>query len=715
MSITARIKYLINSPSDFRIIPFKNAFQPYFVLILVTIGLYVNTLRHEVAYDDEVVLHKNEFVYKGVTGIPSILTHDSFYSYYKQLGMENVLPAGRYRPLSLITFAIEQEFIGTLPDGIVTSNSWDTNHNRVKEAKEDTNRDGLYNDYDFWVKGSGFRHFVNVILYCLLIILIYKVLSEYIFFSYKDMVFCSVLLFAVHPMHTEVVANIKSRDELLSLLFIFFTLYYALKYVFSHNRYHLLLTTLGMFLALLSKEYALFLFVLIPAILYVFYTNHLDIKQREFWLIMLFVAISSISLIKFFNAGTLIAVPVLFMYGGYFIAKKSKKVSTHLIFALGVALVLYLALRFSATQHQVKIASFESDIISNPYLFASTEQMWASKIAIWLKYLKLFFVPNPLLVDYSFNTIPYSSFSSVNVWISIIVYSGLIIATLYAFFKRSSWSFGLMIMLGFFLPIANVLIDIGATMGERLFFHSSLGICILLMMLVFKIIERWRTVYKSIGFIIGFVLLIQNGTYAFLTIKRNPDWKNNKTLFIHDVQYAPENMNLIFGASSSYYVLANIPANSSEKKHYLLLSNTLAERGLKIYPKHDQLYFNKVLNYFLLDELDSCLITIQTLSKMAPNYPSLVKIKTKLSNRFMFMGIDYFQKGDTKKGMNYLMKALAADKNNDKAWNNMGKALFDAGAKDKALGCFQSALKINPENKVAQTAIQKIKLDLSKP
>ena len=155
MSISSNIKSLINKPAGYLYFPFKNAFQPYLVLILISIGLYVNTFNHEVAFDDENVLHRNEFVIQGVKGIPALLTHDSYYSYYKQMGLENSLPGGRYRPLSHITFAMEQEFIGTIPNGIVDANSWDINHNRIQDPKEDINQDGLYTDYDFWVRGAG--------------------------------------------------------------------------------------------------------------------------------------------------------------------------------------------------------------------------------------------------------------------------------------------------------------------------------------------------------------------------------------------------------------------------------------------------------------------------------------------------------------------------------------------------------------------------------
>ena len=238
MSLVAKFKDLQSLSSGYKYIPFKNALQPYLVLFLISFFVFVNSINNEVAYDDEIVLHRNEFVMKGIKGIPSIITHDSYYSYYKQLGMENSLPAGRYRPLSFITFAIEQEFIGTIPDGIVRPDSWDINKNRLKDQFEDTNKDGIYNEYDFWVRGAHLRHFVNVLLYSLLIILIYHVLIMFLFSNSKDMIFAAIFLFALHPLHTEVVANIKSRDEILSLIFIFSTLFFSFKYINENSKKH---------------------------------------------------------------------------------------------------------------------------------------------------------------------------------------------------------------------------------------------------------------------------------------------------------------------------------------------------------------------------------------------------------------------------------------------------------------------------------------------
>src|ERR1043166_894110 len=82
---------------------------------ILSLVLYANTFNHEYALDDTIVIVKNEYVYEGFAGIPSILTKDAFDSYYKQFNSSNQLSGGRYRPLSIVTFAMEQQFLGPHP------------------------------------------------------------------------------------------------------------------------------------------------------------------------------------------------------------------------------------------------------------------------------------------------------------------------------------------------------------------------------------------------------------------------------------------------------------------------------------------------------------------------------------------------------------------------------------------------------------------------
>jgi len=82
------------------------------ILVLLTFILYGNTLSHDFALDDYIVITGNNFTKKGLGGIKDIMTHDAFVGTY---GEALELTGGRYRPLSIVSFALEYEFFGRNP------------------------------------------------------------------------------------------------------------------------------------------------------------------------------------------------------------------------------------------------------------------------------------------------------------------------------------------------------------------------------------------------------------------------------------------------------------------------------------------------------------------------------------------------------------------------------------------------------------------------
>ena len=144
--------------------------------------LYANTLDLKYALDDSLMITDNNFTKKGASGIKDILTNDAFVGF---LGKNNLLPGGRYRPLPQVMFAIEKEFFGFNP---------------------------------------FVGHLINILLYAFTCMLLFIILNR-LFINYKTtnwylgIPFTATMLFTAHPLHTEAVANIKGRDEILCLFF----------------------------------------------------------------------------------------------------------------------------------------------------------------------------------------------------------------------------------------------------------------------------------------------------------------------------------------------------------------------------------------------------------------------------------------------------------------------------------------------------------------
>ena len=210
----------------------KKELLPALLLFALGIALYAYSVNFEYVLDDQIVLTNNNYTKKGVAGIQEILTTESMSGRFG--GQQDLIVGARYRPLSIVTFALEYEFFGLNP---------------------------------------FVSHLINVLLYGLLGFLLYRVLCE-LFPNrakwYWSIPFIASLLFVVHPIHTEVVANVKGRDEIMTLLGALGALYYSIRYNDRGGFIYLLLSGIVFFLALLSKENALTFLAVVPLSLYFF-------------------------------------------------------------------------------------------------------------------------------------------------------------------------------------------------------------------------------------------------------------------------------------------------------------------------------------------------------------------------------------------------------------------------------------------------------------
>ena len=152
---------------------------PALLMPVLAYALYFIGMKYGYVLDDEMVYWKNEYVQKGLSGIGQIFSTDSFMGYFKE--QKFLLEGGRYRPLSLATFAMEVEFFGA-----------------DKPA-------------------AG--HFFNILLYGLTGMLLYRILLGLFPVReggqwYFSLPFLATVFYMLHPLHVECVANIKGRDEI---------------------------------------------------------------------------------------------------------------------------------------------------------------------------------------------------------------------------------------------------------------------------------------------------------------------------------------------------------------------------------------------------------------------------------------------------------------------------------------------------------------------
>ena len=191
----------------------------YVFFIAISFILYGNTIYNDYSLDDRYVTDNN-ITTKGLSSIYKIFT-----THY-DTGDDG--KGYEYRPIVKLSYAIEHQFLGV---------------------------------------NAHVSHFINILLYSFCLILLFKVLIAVFTETKIDYVFVTVLIFAVLPIHTEVVASLKNRDILLCFILSFYSFMYFGAYQKNKTPLNLGLAVILLFLAFLSKLDALPLLLIFPILL----------------------------------------------------------------------------------------------------------------------------------------------------------------------------------------------------------------------------------------------------------------------------------------------------------------------------------------------------------------------------------------------------------------------------------------------------------------
>ncbi len=593
------------------------SFHIQWILIVVTgIVFYINTLSNEYALDDRYVILMNPSITKGISGLPHIFSSDIYESLIKQTTDSNLLSGGRYRPLSIATFAIDQQFFGG---------------------------------------GTVVRHLINVLLYALSLFFLLQLFSKYIFRGNSLLAFFTVLLFTIHPIHTEVVANIKSRDEILSLLFITLTFISVFRYSENKKRSSLISGLVYFFLALLAKEYAVTLLLLIPVSLYLFRNEKL-------------------------KPAVTAALPYLAVFIVYFIIRVS---------SVGI----------NSTQ--------STEILNNPYILATAAEKWATKIFVLLKELVLLLIPYPLSADYGYNTIPYKSFNDVSVWLSILIYTGMIAVTVILLKKKHPLAFALLFYLCFLFLVSNLVMDIGATMGERLLYHSSLGVVMVIAFLILFFIGKISSIRnrRYVFYSVTGILLI---TCFTVTFSRNKDWKNDATLWIHDVTVVPNSALANNNAGMNLTEIAREEKDEQKRMTDLNLALKYLNRAKEINPDWLYPYLNIANTYIMYPDYEKAEAQLKLTREKFPDNKIDKPFFTSLANKYVNIASDFGRQGKYTEAIANMEKALSIDSTDAGIWYSAGGAYFVSKDYVKAKRYWEKSLQLNPNNAETQQGLAEI-------
>jgi tetratricopeptide (TPR) repeat protein len=192
--------------------------------------------------------------------------------------------------------------------------------------------------------------------------------------------------------------------------------------------------------------------------------------------------------------------------------------------------------------------------------------------------------------------------------------------------------------------------------------------------------------------------------FVVRTWVRNADWKNNETLFLHDVKVVPNSLKANTAAASSAILMGDKTGNQIERTEFYQKSLKFSEKAELIYPEFVEIYINKGVAYSRLENLAKAKENWEKAEKIFPTY-DMTQYKNTLAEMYMREGLRYGSKNNFKaakenfdKGLKY--NALSAD-----IWFHKGGAYFSEHQLDSAIFCFEKSLQIRPAFRDALNAL----------
>lgn len=608
--------------------------------------LYLNTILHEFTQDDAIVIYDNMYTTQGLSGLKGLFTKDTFFGFFKEEGKAKLVSGGRYRPFTPAMFALEYQIAGKNP-----------------------------------LPG----HLLNILLYGFLCLMVYKLLISLLCHkedstNMRYLALTAALIYAGHPLHTEAVANIKGRDEIMSMLGSILALYYIIKYHDLKQTKFLLLGCICFFIAFLSKENTITFLGIVPLSLYFFR----DVNAKS----------------AIFKSMVLLGPTIVFL----------------------LIRSAVLGNDFGGTPMELMNNPYLK-VVNGTYVPFDSEEKTSTIIYTLGKYIQLLIFPHPLTHDYYPRHIDVKSFSDIYVLLSLVIYLGITYIAFKGLKTKSLPGFAAAYYLITLSIVSNIVFPIGTNMSERFMFMPSLGFAIMVAFLL----EKY--VYQKLGSQIYFVVLgILLSLYSFKTISRNIVWKSDFSLFTTDVKTSINSAKVLNAAGGALSTEAYKEKDEAKKKEMLKQALIYLNRAVVIHPQYKNAFLIMGNAHYYLNEYDKGAAAYQKALDLDPNFKDaatnlaitlrdagrqagekendLLKAEAYLTRSYQLspndtetlrlLGVMNGIKGNHTEAIKYFEKVVLNDPNNAGGYLNLSLAYKNIGDIVNAEKNMQKAIAIDP-------------------
>lgn len=552
------------------------ALFPALVFLLATLQ-YLNTLSHDYAWDDKLVITANEYTKKGVHGLPEILT--------KRV---SVPFKSEYRPVPQSLHALEYEAFG--------ENPW-----------------------------TG--HLFNILWYALACVMVYALVRFVFAGLHPVFAFLVAVLFVVHPLHVEVVANIKSRDEILALFFGVSSILLLVRAIETLRLPVLIAGAACFLLACLSKTNAVTLLPLVP-------------------------------LVAWWRSG-------------------DRGVSRRLMISV-VAIVLCSAVLVTAIRQVQSTVSpdlalhLNSTVLNNIFLWTTRpDTIVPTAIVIVARYVSLFIVPYPLIHLYGYDQIPLHTWLEPLPWVVLAGIAALGVLVWRTRHARRPLAFGLIWAAVTYSVYSNLWFYAPDTMADRYLFMPSIGLAMVAVYGVFELggLDLRAPALKgarATATVALFSILL--AAYSVRTVVANRDWENDSTLIHNRIRHMENNAaaQVIYGYTLHKESLAL--ASSAERQERKAAAMRAFTQAIRVYPDFQGAWIaiGKIFaEQGIYDKAELSFLKAQRIEPLNPD-------------AYLCLGTLYLAERDHELAIPYLEKAVLLDSRMEDAYVMLGKAYLQA-------------------------------------
>ncbi|XP_015006836.2 protein O-mannosyl-transferase TMTC1 isoform X3 [Macaca mulatta] len=612
---------------------------------------YGRSLQGEFVHDDVWAIVNNPDVRPGAPLRWSIFTND-----FWGKGMAENTSHKSYRPLCVLTFKLNIFLTGMNP---------------------------------------FYFHAVNVILHCLVTLVLMYTCDKTVFKN-RGLAFVTALLFAVHPIHTEAVAGIVGRADVLAcLLFLLAFLSYnrsldqgcvGESFPSTVSPFFLLFSLFLGTCAMLVKETGITVF----GVCLVHDLFSLSNKEDKSYLRASSNRNFLLTMRPFLKRAILVLSYVLVIL--YF-----------RLWIMGGSMPLF--------SEQDNPASFSPYILTRflTYSYLLAFNVW------------LLLAPVTLCYDWQVGSIPLVE----TIWdmrnlatILLAVVMALLSLHCLAAFKRLEHKevlVGLLFLVFPFIPASNLFFRVGFVVAERVLYMPSMGYCILFVHGLSKLCT-WLNRCGATTLIVSTVLLLL--LFSWKTVKQNEIWLSRESLFRSGVQTLPHNAKV-------HYNYANFLKDQGRNKEAIYHYRT----ALKLYPRHAsalnnlgtlirdtaeaKMYYQKALQLHpqhnrALFNLGNLLKSQEKKEEAITLLKDSIKYGPEFADAYSSLASLLAEQERFKEAEEIYQAGIKNCPDSSDLHNNYGVFLVDTGLPEKAVAHYQQAIKLSPSHHVAMVNLGRL-------